>query len=217
MPSTMIVALTIGDADSIRNAGACLHSHSLNAMLVTLVFGDEFRCTHLEMIKGIKGHGYTSTLVVPIIENTPHEADLCHSMAEGAMDANLSRSPTCPMSSSIDTRSRAMRQQCASIPIQQQYWCAVMACTSGVTLGNRPRHNASATTTSSLLLSRCASLASTRHSHHQAAATQRNSAKVEACNIEAHPSSQPASQPASQPSNSLTSQTTECEIVCHCS
>jgi len=97
MPSTMIMALTIGDADSIRNAGACLHSHSLNAMLVTLVFGDEFRCTHLEMIKGIKGHGYTSTLVVPIIENTPHEADLCHSMAEGAMQTSRARRPVlCP-------------------------------------------------------------------------------------------------------------------------
>jgi len=33
------------------------------------------------MIKGIAGHGFNDTLVVPILENTPHEADLAESMA----------------------------------------------------------------------------------------------------------------------------------------
>eukprot|EP00894_Picocystis_sp_ML_P003885 jgi/Pico_ML_1/54402/g4756.t1 len=55
-----------------RNAGAVLHSHALDAMLVTLV--DEsattFTVTHLEMIKGIRGHGYHDALTVPIIDNT---------------------------------------------------------------------------------------------------------------------------------------------------
>lgn len=60
-------------------------SHSMHAMIVTLLYKDEFVVTHLEMIKGIKGHGYTDTLVIPIIENTPHEADLRDSMA-AAMD-----------------------------------------------------------------------------------------------------------------------------------
>lgn len=60
-------------------------SHSMHAMLVTLLYKDEFKVTHLEMIKGIKGHGYTDTLVIPIIENTSHEEDLKDSM-EAAMN-----------------------------------------------------------------------------------------------------------------------------------
>lgn len=31
---------------------------------------------HMEIIKGMKGHGYHDELVVPIIENTAHESDL---------------------------------------------------------------------------------------------------------------------------------------------
>ena len=38
--------------------------------------------THMEMIKGIKGHGYHDELVVPIIENTAHEAELVESLTE---------------------------------------------------------------------------------------------------------------------------------------
>eukprot|EP01094_Clydonella_sp_ATCC50884_P025703 TRINITY_DN6864_c0_g1_i2.p1 TRINITY_DN6864_c0_g1~~TRINITY_DN6864_c0_g1_i2.p1 ORF type:complete len:130 (-),score=42.22 TRINITY_DN6864_c0_g1_i2:298-687(-) len=68
--------------NSMRGAGAVIHTHSMKAVLVTLLYEDEFRCTHLEMIKGIKGHGYRSHLVVPIIDNTPHEADLQESMAQ---------------------------------------------------------------------------------------------------------------------------------------
>ncbi|KAJ0838494.1 putative methylthioribulose-1-phosphate dehydratase, class II aldolase/adducin domain superfamily [Helianthus annuus] len=32
--------------------------------------------THMEMIKGIQGHGYYDELVVTIIENTAHEREL---------------------------------------------------------------------------------------------------------------------------------------------
>eukprot|EP01087_Luapelamoeba_hula_P019155 TRINITY_DN630_c0_g1_i1.p1 TRINITY_DN630_c0_g1~~TRINITY_DN630_c0_g1_i1.p1 ORF type:complete len:233 (-),score=53.18 TRINITY_DN630_c0_g1_i1:20-718(-) len=67
------------------NARACIHTHSMNAMLATLLYKDTFRITHMEMIKGIKGLGYLDELVIPIIENTPREADLKDSMAE-AMD-----------------------------------------------------------------------------------------------------------------------------------
>jgi methylthioribulose-1-phosphate dehydratase len=64
-----------------QGAGAVIHTHSMHAMMVTLLYPDEFRVTHLEMIKGIKGHGYHDELVVPIIENTAHESDLKESMA----------------------------------------------------------------------------------------------------------------------------------------
>jgi methylthioribulose-1-phosphate dehydratase len=70
------------NAFEIRGAGAVLHSHSINAMLATLVQGDEFRVTHLEMMKGIRGTGYHDDLVVPIIDNTAHECDLADSMAD---------------------------------------------------------------------------------------------------------------------------------------
>lgn len=66
-----------------RNAGAVIHTHSINAVLATLVeVGNELRVSHQEMIKGIKkgssseSHRYDDTLVVPIIENTPFEKDL---------------------------------------------------------------------------------------------------------------------------------------------
>lgn len=70
------------NAYRLRDAGAVLHSHSLNAMLVTLICGEAFRCTHLEMMKGIRGTGYHDTLVVPVIENTAHECDLADAMAD---------------------------------------------------------------------------------------------------------------------------------------
>lgn len=70
------------NAFKLRDAGAVLHSHSVHAMLSTLVFGDEFRVTNLEMMKGIRETGYYDELVVPIIENTAHECDLADSMAD---------------------------------------------------------------------------------------------------------------------------------------
>lgn len=70
------------NAYRLRDAGAVIHSHSLNAMMATLVFDDAVRVTHLEMMKGIRGVGYHDTLVVPIIDNTAHECDLADGMAE---------------------------------------------------------------------------------------------------------------------------------------
>ncbi|HJL19238.1 MAG TPA: methylthioribulose 1-phosphate dehydratase [Sandaracinaceae bacterium LLY-WYZ-13_1] len=66
----------------LRDAGAVLHSHSVNAMLATLIFEDAFRVTHLEMMKGIRGVGYHDELVVPILENTAHEHELADAMAD---------------------------------------------------------------------------------------------------------------------------------------
>jgi methylthioribulose-1-phosphate dehydratase len=74
------------NAFRLRGAGAVIHSHSRNALLATLVTKDVFRCTHLEMMKGITGIGYHDVLEVPIIENTARERDLAEAMAR-AMEA----------------------------------------------------------------------------------------------------------------------------------
>jgi methylthioribulose-1-phosphate dehydratase len=76
------------NAYDMRNAGACIHTHSQHAVLATLLFDKEFRITHQEMIKGIKigtsgkNLRYHDELVVPIIENTPEEKDLKVAMAK---------------------------------------------------------------------------------------------------------------------------------------
>jgi len=69
-------------AYELRGAGAVLHSHALEAVMVTLDCGDEFRVTGLEMIKGIKGNAYDDTLVIPVIENTPRECQLTASLRD---------------------------------------------------------------------------------------------------------------------------------------
>ncbi|PKA57817.1 putative bifunctional methylthioribulose-1-phosphate dehydratase/enolase-phosphatase E1 1 [Apostasia shenzhenica] len=68
----------------MRNAGAVIHSHGMESCLVTMInpLLKEFRITHMEMIKGIQGHGYYDELVVPIIENTAHERELTESLSE---------------------------------------------------------------------------------------------------------------------------------------
>jgi methylthioribulose-1-phosphate dehydratase len=67
-------------AIQLRNAGAVIHSHSINAVMATLLFESEFSVSHLEMIKGIDGMGYHDRLVVPIIDNTARECDLADAM-----------------------------------------------------------------------------------------------------------------------------------------
>lgn len=75
------------NAYTMRGAGACIHTHSQNAVLVTMLYDREFAISHQEMIKGIcKGQSRTSlrffdTLKVPIIENTAEEEDLTQRMA----------------------------------------------------------------------------------------------------------------------------------------
>jgi methylthioribulose-1-phosphate dehydratase len=69
-------------AYQIRNAGAVIHSHSVNAVLATLLFGKAFRIKNMEMQKGIEGYGAFDTVEVPIIENTAFERDLADSLGE---------------------------------------------------------------------------------------------------------------------------------------
>uniref|UniRef100_A0A8D8YA32 Probable methylthioribulose-1-phosphate dehydratase n=1 Tax=Cacopsylla melanoneura TaxID=428564 RepID=A0A8D8YA32_9HEMI len=71
----------------MRNAGAVIHTHSKAAVLVTMIYpGNVFRIAFQEMIKGTwnsslnRYNRYDEELVVPIIENTPNEADLKSSL-----------------------------------------------------------------------------------------------------------------------------------------
>lgn len=70
----------------LRGAGAVIHSHSMYALLATLLFDREFDIANIEMIKGIEGMQYHDRLVVPIIENTSRECDLAASL-EAAIEA----------------------------------------------------------------------------------------------------------------------------------
>lgn len=69
-------------AYNLRGAGAVIHSHSMNAMLTTLLFDDVFRISNMEMLKGIQGVGAFDLHEVPIIPNTAHEAELTDALAE---------------------------------------------------------------------------------------------------------------------------------------
>jgi methylthioribulose-1-phosphate dehydratase len=75
-------------AYTLRMAGACIHTHSQNAVMVTLLCKDEFKITHQEMIKGIKKGAtgenmmYNEMLVIPIVENTLFEEELTSHMAK---------------------------------------------------------------------------------------------------------------------------------------
>jgi methylthioribulose-1-phosphate dehydratase len=76
-----------------RQAEAVIHTHSKAAVMATLLSkNNEFRVTHLEMIKGTfnpkKGryNRYDEEIVVPIIDNTPLEEDLKESMAKALED-----------------------------------------------------------------------------------------------------------------------------------
>ncbi|KAG6755274.1 hypothetical protein POTOM_041093 [Populus tomentosa] len=72
-------------AYDMRNAGAVIHSPGSSFFLNLQVIGI-FKfipvITHMEMIKGIQGHGYYDELVVPIIENTAYENELTDSLAK---------------------------------------------------------------------------------------------------------------------------------------
>ena len=79
------------NAFTLRGAGACIHTHSQHAVMLTLLLprdAPSFRISHQEMIKGVRlgGMGKTlrffDTLEVPIIENTADEEDLTYGMAQ---------------------------------------------------------------------------------------------------------------------------------------
>ncbi|XP_072048070.1 methylthioribulose-1-phosphate dehydratase-like isoform X2 [Amphiura filiformis] len=66
-----------------RDSGAVMHTHSPNAVLITILYpGKEFRITHQQALLGIKkcssGRNYVfhEELVIPIVENALEEAEL---------------------------------------------------------------------------------------------------------------------------------------------
>jgi methylthioribulose-1-phosphate dehydratase len=69
-------------AYKMRNAGAVLHSHSVNAATATMLFDKQFRIKNMEMQKGVEGYGAFDTLEVPIIDNTAYECELADSLGE---------------------------------------------------------------------------------------------------------------------------------------
>jgi len=75
-----------------RNSGAVLHSHSQAAVLISMLYENEFRMTHYEMLKGIlvgngpNSYNYYDVLVVPIIENTDRECELSESLEKAIID-----------------------------------------------------------------------------------------------------------------------------------
>ncbi|GMF45165.1 unnamed protein product [Phytophthora fragariaefolia] len=71
------------NAHKIRKAAVVLHSHGVTCNLAAALCDgkSEFRISHQEMIKGITGHGYADTLVVPVIDNAPKESALAEPIA----------------------------------------------------------------------------------------------------------------------------------------
>lgn len=61
-----------------RDAGAVLHSHSLEVVLasMTVPHGQPLRLTRLEMMKGLEGVGYFDKHEIPVIDNTALEHEL---------------------------------------------------------------------------------------------------------------------------------------------
>ncbi len=61
-----------------RDAGAVLHSHSLDVVLASTLVppGEPLRLTRLEMMKGLEGVGYFDVHEVPVIDNTALEHEL---------------------------------------------------------------------------------------------------------------------------------------------
>ena len=59
-----------------RDVGCVIHGHPVAAALATVNIGDKLRVRELEMIKGIRGHGFFDELTLPVLENTAHEEEL---------------------------------------------------------------------------------------------------------------------------------------------
>ncbi len=71
-----------------RDAGAVLHSHSLDVVLASMLVppGEPLRLTRLEMMKGLEGVGYFDVHEIPVIENTALEHELKDRVEQAIID-----------------------------------------------------------------------------------------------------------------------------------
>lgn len=70
-----------------RDAGACMHSHSLNIVLAAALVpsGEPLVLHRMEMMKGLEGVGYFDHHEIPVIHNTAHECDLTERLTEAIL------------------------------------------------------------------------------------------------------------------------------------
>jgi len=71
-----------------RDAGAVLHSHSLDIVLAAALVppGENLRLTRLEMMKGLSGVGYFDEHTIPVVDNTALEHQLADRMERAVLD-----------------------------------------------------------------------------------------------------------------------------------
>jgi methylthioribulose-1-phosphate dehydratase len=68
-------------------AGAVIHSHSLNAVMLTkITAGQQVVLNGYEMLKGLEGGKYFGSHTVPILDNVEHECDLAQAVGKAVID-----------------------------------------------------------------------------------------------------------------------------------
>jgi len=74
-----------------RGAGSVVHSHALSAVLAgdLAADADHVAIHDLEMLKGIRGVGNRDVHLLPVIRNTPHEAELTEQLGRVLSDARF--------------------------------------------------------------------------------------------------------------------------------
>ena len=66
---------------------AIFHTHSTMALLASLLVSDnQLHIKHLQMVKGMRGHGWDDTLTIPIIENKATEAAIADGIEKAVRD-----------------------------------------------------------------------------------------------------------------------------------
>ena len=66
---------------------AIYHTHSTSAVLASLlVTGNHLQMKHLQMVKGMRGHGWEDTLTIPIIENKATEDAIADVIEQAVTD-----------------------------------------------------------------------------------------------------------------------------------
>lgn len=71
-----------------RNAGACMHSHSLNIVMAAALVpsGEPLVFHRMEMMKGLEGVGYFDQHEIPVIHNTARECELTDRLEQAILD-----------------------------------------------------------------------------------------------------------------------------------